>query len=108
MIIQNDILSHMYIYCMGYETYKTPKHTSKKIQLSQKSNSTAREEKPHANPKSKQTVMSRVFRTMTNQKKSVYLTVQCVLLYCALHMHVFAYVVCSTLHMFVCLCLCVR
>lgn len=30
MIIQNDILSRIYIYCMGYETYKTPKHTSKK------------------------------------------------------------------------------
>lgn len=29
-MIKNAILSHIYIYCMEYETYKTPKHTSKK------------------------------------------------------------------------------
>lgn len=94
MINSNDIFIHKNIYCMEYETYKTPKHTSKRIQGFWKSNSTAYEEKLHANQRSKQklwTVCSALW-----QIKKV----------CLFYSWIVSSVLC-TAHACICICLCV-
>lgn len=97
MSIQNDILSHMYIYCMGYETCKTQQSTHQK-RLKKIMKSTPQLVKKSCMQIRKVNKGCELFaHNYDKSKKSVYLTVERFLLYCALHMHDFAYV---------CVCVC--